>query len=294
MSDVTVQVPGFDDNNPCYPVSVFDCGTLHAAYPGVTILRLEVQRTLLDHIRTWPNLDLISVSFTVRGEPADLIRHRFMHPDWTALPPCGVRHYDTSNFGRAQVRRVKGGEYRLSNLHLDHDLDLLAPAEQDACRLTGREPILPNQGRLRAAFLSPSLIVAAGRSLRSTRRRNGGDVVSGAGRYLEMHIVVTLVYPHPMAASERVAFPDLMHRLGDQFNAAIAPSIEASPSSVIVHLDPNGYRSRRRRDIHLRMRPRSRSDSIWRPTRAASNPRALAISGTVTDVRPRARIACKC
>lgn len=98
---------------------------LSARYPGVKFKQVDAsiyslrlsKDDCVPEDRAW---------FVVSGAEDALIRHRFMLPEWTSLPPCGVRRHRKDKFGLADVHRNKTG-YRLSGTY-DDWLERLAAA----------------------------------------------------------------------------------------------------------------------------------------------------------------------
>ncbi len=100
--------------------------TLAATYPGIVFNRISVE--WFNHETPHFVDDDAGCYLSVSGDPADLIKHRFMHPEWMRLSKCGRGRRRTKGFGSADIIRRKSGKYSLSYLYLDHALDLFAPA----------------------------------------------------------------------------------------------------------------------------------------------------------------------
>jgi hypothetical protein len=123
-------VPGFDGNIwvPAFYAGEAEINVLERLYSGVVITSLSASRNRLNWICERDDMDIVFPRVHVRGMPKDLIRHRFMHPDWISVPACGIRNHHTLGFGSAKVHRLKSGQYALRPARLDHLLDLLAVA----------------------------------------------------------------------------------------------------------------------------------------------------------------------
>ena len=131
MSEHICDVPGFDGeiwNVPPFDAGEAEINALQRLYSGVVITSLTVSRNRLNWICERDDMDIVFPSVCVRGTPEDLIRHRFMHPDWVSVPACGIRNHSTHGFGGAKVHRLKSGQYALRPARIYHLLDLLAVA----------------------------------------------------------------------------------------------------------------------------------------------------------------------
>jgi hypothetical protein len=95
---------------------------LKERYPGLHFNQMKITSNA-DHLLTdLPNSadpDIIDVCFNVSGCPADLERHRFVHPSWWSLIAEGRKTTmaaETEGFGRAYtLHRVKADWYRVNH-----------------------------------------------------------------------------------------------------------------------------------------------------------------------------------
>jgi hypothetical protein len=99
---------------------------LSARYDGIKFNRVEVTSYLWVEDSRFSDVNDYA-HFGVSGPVDALLRHRFLIPEWTALPRCGVRSHCTKGFGNGHVHRTRTG-LRLEYARYDDWLDKLAAA----------------------------------------------------------------------------------------------------------------------------------------------------------------------
>jgi hypothetical protein len=100
-------------------------GALRAYYAGLRILDVSVAVYSLRTTCCSMGFDTDNVWIKVSGPEELLLRHRFLLPEWRAVPKSGTRSHETEGFGRGTVTRTKSG-FRV-DARYDDAFDKLAP-----------------------------------------------------------------------------------------------------------------------------------------------------------------------